>query len=90
MGDINFSLLTIPTPEPYDAKDDRRQHENLCYVLNQLLVQAQNAGFVLSDQIINLSGIVQGIQDLQHEGVLLDLGCIKVIKTGKTGSVYNA
>lgn len=100
MAEIEFSLLTVPTPEPYDKKDERRQEENFYYVLNQLFVLAKNAGFVLSDEVtnptppggdidINLDGVEQAIRDLQFIGTLLDLGHIKVIKTGKTGSVIN-
>jgi len=97
MAEIEFSLLTVPTPEPYDDKDERRQQENFYYVLNQLFVLAKNARFVLSDQVTNpttnvemnanLEGVETAIRDLQFEGMLLDLGNLKVLRTGKTGSI---
>jgi hypothetical protein len=62
MATINLSQLTIPTPQPYDKKDEQCQQENFFYVLNQLLVLMKVAGFQVNDtNLPNIKTAIQGI-----------------------------
>jgi hypothetical protein len=83
---VDLSQLTIPTPEPFDKSQPERQRENLAYVAMQVLDLFKQAGVQISSRGLDGS-ISQGLLDLQYEGVVLDLGPIKVIKTHKTGGV---
>lgn len=97
MANVLFSDLTVPTPEPYDSKNPERQRENFFYALNQVLGELKAASAEISINIfvpeistsvaLSAPGIEEAIRDLKYEGILLDLGNIKVIRTGKTGSV---
>jgi hypothetical protein len=71
MATINFTTLTIPTPEPYYNKDPQKQLENLCYVLLQLCQLAKNAGVSLNDQ--DLPNIKTAIQNLSFTVPATDL-----------------
>jgi hypothetical protein len=56
MATIDFELLTIPTPEPYDAAHPTRQLENLCFVALQFLWQAKQAAWTESDAVSSGGG----------------------------------
>jgi hypothetical protein len=71
MATVNFTNLTIPTPQPYDKNDGQRQQENFFYVLNQLLVLMKAAGFQLND--VDLSNIKTAIQGITLTGGVPDL-----------------
>lgn len=58
MATINLSILTIPTPEPYDAAHPTRQWENLCFVFLQGLWQAKQAEWAESDAVSGGGGSV--------------------------------
>jgi len=51
MADIDFGLLTIPTPEPFDKTQPEKQRENLAYIVMQILQQAQANGWTLKELI---------------------------------------
>lgn len=91
---IQFNLLTIPTPQPYDDKDPHRQQENCYYVLNQILAQlkANNETKELNPTLqqtvnVDLTDLVDAVRDLKFNGQTLDLGPIKIIFEGQTISV---
>jgi hypothetical protein len=70
MAEFGLTQLTIPTPQPYDAKDPTRQLENLCYVALQMLSFAKAAGFVVRD---NLAGVETKLDELKWNTIVLDL-----------------
>lgn len=41
---VDLSLVTFPTPQPYDANDPHQQRENWCYVLLQIMSIAKATG----------------------------------------------
>lgn len=91
MSTFDLSQVTIPTPQPYDNKDANKQRENLCYVLLQVVSQAKQAGFTLTDTQVSLTvdvtGIEDALRDLKYNSEVLDLGPIKIYLTGKTLSL---
>ena len=91
MSTFNLSQVTIPTPQPYNNKENNQQRENLCYVLLQAIGQAKQAGFTFADTqaslTIDVSGIESALRDLKYNSEVLDLGPIKIYLTGKTLSL---
>jgi len=92
---IDFSQTTVPTPEPYDDKDVCRQRENLAYVANQLLSQAQQQGvkLVYTDvdegalEGLRLDGVERATKDLIWNSQVIDLGPIKIVLTSRSLSI---
>ena len=78
MAEFGLTQVTIPTPQPYDDKDENRQRENLCYVALQMLSQAKQAGFVFQDSQtavmnVNLEGVETKLDELKWNTIILDL-----------------
>lgn len=83
MGDITFASLTIPTPQPYDDKDEHRQRENFYYVLNQIFQEAQAQNMTLADvmgqgTLANLTELTQAVRDLADLNVVIDRGTHRI------------
>lgn len=83
---IDFALVTVPTPEPYDKTLPTKQQENLAYVALQVCAQAQAQGVKLAytDDADNprgllVNGSTLAIQDLRYNGQMLDAGAFKLV-----------
>jgi hypothetical protein len=74
MASFGLTGITVPTPEPYNDENVHKQRENLAYVVLQMIAQAKQEGFTISD-----SGIEDAIKTLQWNTVMLDLGPIKIL-----------
>lgn len=93
---IEFSTLTIPTPEPYDDKDENRQRENFFFVANQILTQAKAQGMTLSDLMSQgtltfesavLEELRDAVKDLQFNSMTIDFGPFQLQFDGRTFSL---
>jgi hypothetical protein len=93
---IQFSALTVPTPEPYDKQTSTKQFENLCYVLLQVAAQMKANSETLTlnqtaNQTVNvdLTELVAAVKDLVFRSYAVDFGCLKLESHGITeGSKY--
>lgn len=79
MQEINWDVVTKPTPEPYDAADPTRQQENFYFMLNQVLGQLSGT------QNIDLAEEIGG---LAVAGSTVEIpGFIRVSRHGRTLSL---
>jgi hypothetical protein len=84
---LDFSQLTIPTPEPYDGGAKDKQRENLAYVVLQLIALAKQSGVKLTYTDVDtppttglrLDGIELATKELIWNGQTIDLGPFKII-----------
>jgi hypothetical protein len=79
-----LTTITIPTPEPYSKNDATRNQENLAYVQLQILSVAKTNGEAVA---VNLTDVVQAVQDLQFNGQILDFGNLQIRLEGKVQGI---
>lgn len=99
MADLSLTHITIPTPEPYNKSKSDQQRENLAYVALQVLQEAKQDGFTLSDGLVtaiesltlagsggevDLSGIEQALRDLRFNSMVVDFGPFRLEFDGRT------
>jgi len=89
---VEMGLITVPTPEPFDANRPERQRENLAYVINQILAQMQqnNVKIEIPDTFGvnvagNMAGVEDAIRDLLAVGWSVKIGPVKFVKHGQIG-----
>jgi hypothetical protein len=89
---LDFTLITAPTPEPYQKKEPDQQRENLAYMVNQLFAQAKQQGVKLTytdvdegDTVgLRLDGVALAAGDLAWNGQVIDLGPFKIVLFNKS------
>ncbi len=88
---IPLTSITIPTPQPYDAKDPTRQQEDYYYVWLQILQAAKTAGESVSlnpstSLNVDLADLVQAVQDLAFTGEKIEMPALglTLARLGKT------
>ena len=93
---IEFQTLTIPTPEPYDDKDENQQRENFFYVVNQIFTQAKAQNLTLTDLLsqgtLSLDStafeeLTGAVKDLQFNSMTIDFGPFQLQFDGRTFSL---
>lgn len=87
-----LTTVTIPTPEPYDSKNDTRNQENLAYVYLQLLQVAKAAGEQVSFNpstalSVDLSALTSAVQSLAFNNEEFRLGALVVRFCGKVVTI---
>jgi hypothetical protein len=89
---IDFSAITVPTPEPYDNNRAERQRENMAYVVNQILQQMQQNGIILEipetvgvQPAGSMQGIEDALRDLVMTGYSIQIGPLKFAVHGQVG-----
>ena len=89
---VEFGLITVPTPEPFDSNRAEKQRENLAYVVNQIIQQMQQNNVKLEipdtfgvDVTGNMAGVEDAIRDLLSVGYTIKLGPLKFVKHGQVG-----
>jgi hypothetical protein len=83
---IDFSQVSVPTPELYANSTPDKQRENLAYVALQLCAQAKQQGVKLTYTDnddpptvgLRLDGAEQATKDLAWNSQTIDLGPFKI------------
>lgn len=91
---VLLSAVTVPPPEPYDAKDDTRQQENFFYALNQVLKEGNTQGLTVAEALgfgysesagdVDFSELTQAVKDLQFNSTTMDFGPFQLQFDGRS------
>lgn len=91
---VEMGLISVPTPEPFDANRAERQRENLAYVLNQILAQMSQNNVLIDipenfsvNVAGNMEGVEDAIRDLLGTSWSVKIGPVKFTKHGTVGLV---